>query len=117
MSGPTDIPDDVAELFTAATSSGRPWLRQVLEVQFRQAGTRLPPLLDRWLSELEAGERARRMTGGNGPTFPPSQTVSVSEFAVMTGTTVQAVRARCRRGTLPARRDPDGWVIYLEDMR
>jgi hypothetical protein len=113
----TEIPDDVVELFTSSTSSGRPWLRQLLEVQFRQAGTRLPPLLDRWLADLEAGERARRVTGGNAETFPPSQTVSVSEFAVMTGTTVQAVRARCRRGTLPARRDADGWVIYLEDAK
>jgi len=110
-----EVPDDVAELFTSSTSSGRPWLRQVLEVQFRQAGTRLPPLLDRWLCELEAGERARRMTDLNVPTLRPSHTVSVTEYARLTGVTPQAVRARCARGTLPARRDPGGWRIYLEN--
>jgi hypothetical protein len=112
----TEIPEDLVELFASSTSSGRPWLRQVLEVQFRQAGTRLPPMLDRWLSDLEAGERARRMTDRNGPTLRPSHTVSVTEYARLTGVTPQAVRARCARGTLPARRDPDGWHIFVEDM-
>ena len=111
----TEIPEDLVELFASSTSSGRPWLRQVLEVQFRQAGTRLPPLLDRWLSDLEAGERARRMTDRNGPTLRPLETLTVTQYARLTGVTPQAVRARCARGTLPARRDPDGWRIFMED--
>jgi hypothetical protein len=112
----TEIPHDLVELFTSSTSSGRPWLRQVLEVEFRQAGTRLPPMLDRWLAELEAGERARRMTDRNVQTLRPSHTVSVTEYARLTGVTPQAVRAKCARGTLPARRDPGGWAIFMEDM-
>jgi hypothetical protein len=112
----TQIPDDVAELFASSTSSGRPWLRQVLEVQFRQAGTRLPPMLDRWLTELEAEQRTGRLFGGNGAGDDLGETVSVSEFAQMTGTTVQAVRARCRRGTLPAARTDSGWRIYPQEL-
>lgn len=112
-----EIPEDLVELFTASTASGRPWLRQVLEVQFRQSGTRLPPLLDRWLSELEAGQRAQRMTPRNGPTLRPSHTVSVTEYASLTGVSPQAIRAKCARGTLPARRDPGGWAIFMEDIR
>ncbi len=112
----TEVPHDVAELFTSSTSSGRPWLRQVLEVQFRQAGTRLPPLLDKWLTELEAEQRTGRLFGGNGPDDDLGETLSVSEFAQMTGTTVQAVRARCRRGTLPAARTDAGWRIYCQEL-
>jgi hypothetical protein len=112
----TTIPEDLVELFASSTSSGRPWLRQVLECEFRQAGTRLPPLLDRWLCELEAGERARRMTDRNGATLRPLETLTVTQYARLTGVTPQAVRARCARGTLPARRDPDGWHIFLEDL-
>jgi hypothetical protein len=112
----SEVPDDVAQLFASSTSSGRPWLRQLLEVQFRQAGTRLPPMLDRWLAELEAEQRTGRLFGGNGPDDDLGETVSVSEFAQMTGTSVQAVRARCRRGTLPAARTDAGWRIYfMED--
>jgi hypothetical protein len=112
----TQIPDDLAELFTSSTSSGRPWLRQVLEVQFRQAGTRLPPLLDRWLTELEAEQRTGRLFGGNGPGDDLGETVSVTEYAQMTGTSVQAVRARCRRGTLAAARTDSGWRIYPQEL-
>jgi hypothetical protein len=68
------------------------------------------------LAELEAGERARRMADRNGPTLRPLETLTVTEYARLTGVTPQAVRARCARGTLPARRDPNGWVIYLEAL-
>jgi hypothetical protein len=110
----TQVPDDIAALLAAPTGSGRPWLRQVLEGHFRQNGARLPVALDRWLAELEAEQRTGRMFGGNGPGDALAETVSVSEFAQMTGTTVQAVRARCRRGTIPAARTDAGWRIYLE---
>ena len=112
----TTIPEDLVELFASSTSSGRPWLRQVLECEFRQAGTRLPPLLDRWLADLEAGERARRMTDRNGPTLRPLETLTVTQYARLTGVTPQAVRARCARGTLPAARTDSGWRIYPQEL-
>ena len=112
----TEIPQDLVELFASSTSSGRPWLRQVLEGHFRQNGTRLPVALDRWLAELEAEQRSGRMFGGNGPDDTLGETVSVSEFAQMTGTSVQAVRARCRRGTLAAARTDSGWRIYRQEL-
>jgi hypothetical protein len=112
----TQVPDAIAALFTSSTSSGRPWLRQLLEVEFRRGGARLPPLLDKWLTELEAEQRTGRLFGGNGPDDDLGETLSVSEFAQMTGTTVQAVRARCRRGTLPAARTDSGWRIYPQEL-
>jgi hypothetical protein len=105
-----EIPPEVASLLAC-----RGWLRQVLEREFRRNGGRVPYPLERWLDQLERERRIDRITDqGNGPTFPPEETVSVTEFAATSGTTVQAVRARCRRGTLPATRVDGAWRIFTE---
>lgn len=112
----TEIPSDVAALL-AQGNGGRGWLRRVLESEFRRNGDRVPYVLERWLDHLEASQRARRNTDVSAacPTpFPPSETVSVSEYASSTNVSVQAVRARCRRGTLPATRVDGAWRITIE---
>lgn len=111
------VPSDVAALLAATTSNGAGYLRRILDTEFRRNGTRVPYLLERWLDQLEASQRARRNTDVSiaCPTpFPPSETVSVSEYASTAGTSVQAVRARCRRGTLPATRVDGAWRITIE---
>jgi len=108
----TELPDDLAALFAATTSDGRGWLRRVLEVEFRRGGARLPRAVDLWLADLEAERRAVRISQGCTTTFRRTHPVTVNEYAALVGTSPQAVRAKCRRGTLDAELVGGAWLIY-----
>lgn len=110
----TEIPDDLAVLFARTSSDGRGWLRRLFETEFRRAGARMPVLLERWLDQLEAEQRAARVSTACPSTFRPSETVSVTEYARTVGTSPQAVRGKCRRGTLPAQMVNNEWRIFIE---
>lgn len=112
----TEIPPEVASLL-AHGNNGRSWLRRVIESEFRRNGGRVPYPLERWLDHLEAHERGPRnsdVSTACSATFPPLQSVSVTEYARTVGTSPQAVRGKCRRGTLPATLVGGQWRITIE---
>jgi hypothetical protein len=109
-----DVPDQLAAMFAATTGDGRGWLRRVIDTEFRRNGARTPVAVAAWLDAVEAHQRAARVSTAGPATFPPVHGVTVSDYATRAGVTVQAVRGRCRRGTLPAVMVDGRWLI-LED--
>lgn len=111
-----DIPDDVAALFASTSSDGRGWLRRLLDDEFRRDGGRVPLVLARWLDALETHQRFHRISEDRNPQrLRPEHTVSTTEFARLAGTSPQAVRKRCSRGTLPAMQVDGQWRIFTDE--
>ena len=95
-------------------------VRAALTSYADRSGVRLPLDVVAWLGALEVSGRLAR-TGVSGETVrvPPPDivgTVSATEFARARGVSPQAVRARCRRGTLPAALVNGDWRIYPEEQ-
>lgn len=108
-----------------------PLLRRALDDLVRRDGVRVPSEVFKVVEELEAAGRASRqrrtgfvdglsvtkvapLSSGNVGTV---KEVSVSEAARTVGRTRQAVLARIRSGSLPARRNDRGqWLIAAESL-
>lgn len=104
---------------------GEGFVAQVLTAEHRRAGVPVPPALAAFLAECAQVRRAQqvaqksRRDGFPGSILPVSlvEGVSVQTFAEVSGTTVQNVRQRCRRGTLRAERDDRGrWWIDRQEL-
>jgi hypothetical protein len=108
-----------------------PLLREVVDRLVRRDGVRFPNEIFEELSALEAAAAASRqhrasLVDGFSLTKPPPlsaanmstvKELSVSEAARTVGRTRQAVLARIRSGSLPARRDERGrWRIRCENL-
>lgn len=112
--------DGITITFDLAAVLGSGRLRALVERDARANGYALPTQLVAFLSECESVRRAVAATpvsSAEVDRFPPGDPVTVKQFAEHTGTTVQNVRQRCRRGTLDAWRDDRGrWLISGNEM-
>jgi hypothetical protein len=122
--GAVVLSPQVCEVFT-------PLLRRAVDNLVRRDGVRFPSEVFEELDAMEAAARAsrQRRTGfvdglsvtKAQPLSPenmaPVKELSVSEAARTVGRTRQAVLARIRSGSLPARRDEHGhWRIRCENL-
>jgi excisionase family DNA binding protein len=105
------------------------FLPQAVHDLMRRDGLRLPAEVLEALADIEVAGRAsrQRRTVVSGVAIATRQTLSpekmeavkeltVTEATRLTGTSRQAVLARIRRGSLPARRDGSRWLIAAENL-
>lgn len=115
--------DGIVIAFDVAAILGTGRLRRLVEEDARRSGIVLPAQVVGFLTELEAVRRAVDAAGApsvspvEADRFPQVEGVSVTTFAAATGTTVQNVRQRCRRGTLDCwRNDRGAWRIDPKEL-
>jgi excisionase family DNA binding protein len=123
--------DGCVVLSPAACQAFAPLVHQAMTNLVRRDGVRFPSELWAELDAMEAAARAFRqcrtttttpeVVPTTGETLPAGRIstmeLTVAEVAAREGTSRQAVTARIRRRTLPARRDEGGhWKIRQENL-
>lgn len=108
--------DGVLVPWTVAAILAGP-LRRWITATARVDRTRVPPVLEELLDDLDVARRAVAATRSSGSCVPspeelrPPDTVTVQEAAELLGCTPANVRARLTRGSLPGWREGARWRV------